>query len=248
MTVDVDGGEGPQAEIEVVDDHDDMLSLIRKMTGQGPAQSSDDYEEEGGHEGHSHEEECDTCGESPCGCESEEVDEENLAQREEQVAETEEPPVDNNVAQAGAQQSREDAALATAAGQSFANTDAPLEEDDDKDSGIVPALVGGALGYGIGSGALDGVGAAIGSMVGLEEEDEDLEESLANGNDDTFEADIDFMTNVITGGQSKKKINVAGNGQSTIPAVAIAQENRLGSPMRESTDLLTDWRKLSGIK
>ena len=249
MTVDVDGGEGPQAEIEVVDDHDDMLSLIRKMTGQGPAQSSDDYEEEGGHEGHSHEEECDTCGESPCGCESEEVDEdENMAQREEQVAETEEPPVDNNVAQAGAQQSREDAALATAAGQSFANTDAPLEEDDDKDSGIVPALVGGALGYGIGSGALDGVGAAIGSMVGLEEEDEDLEESLANGNDDTFEADIDFMTNVITGGQSKKKINVAGNGQSTIPAVAIAQENRLGSPMRESTDLLTDWRKLSGIK
>jgi hypothetical protein len=79
-------------------------------------------------------------------------------------------------------------------------------------------------------------------------DEEDLEESLANGADDTFEADIDFMTNVITGGVNKRKINVAGNGQSTIPAVAIAQENRLGSPMRESTDLLHDWRKLSGIK
>jgi hypothetical protein len=241
MTVDVDGGEGPQANIEVVDDHDDMLSLIRKMTGQGPAQSDGDYEDEGGHEGHSHEEECDTCGESPCSCESEEVNEEDLFQREEQVAETEEPPVDNNVAQAGAQQSQEDAALATAAGQSFADTDAPLEEDDDDDSGIVPALAGGALGYAMGSGALDGVGAALGAMVGLEEEDEEkVDESLANGADNTFETDIDFMTKVISSGQKS-------TGQSTIPVVA-TQVNRLGNPMKESTDLLTDWRKLSGIR
>jgi hypothetical protein len=75
------------------------------------------------------------------------------------------------------------------------------------------------------------------------ESDEELEESLANGADDTFESDIDFMTNVISGGLNKRK----ATGQSTIPVVS-TQINRLGSPMKESTDLLTDWRKLSGIK
>jgi hypothetical protein len=75
------------------------------------------------------------------------------------------------------------------------------------------------------------------------ESDEELEESLANGADDTFESDIDFMTNVISGGLNKRK----ATGQTTIPVVS-TQVNRLGTPMRESTDLLTDWRKLSGIK
>jgi hypothetical protein len=50
------------------------------------------------------------------------------------------------------------------------------------------------------------------------------------------------MTNAITGGLNKQK----STGQSTIPVVA-SQENRLGNPMRESTDLLSDWKKLSGI-
>jgi hypothetical protein len=51
------------------------------------------------------------------------------------------------------------------------------------------------------------------------------------------------MTKVISGGLNKQK----STGQTTIPVVS-TQVNRLGSPMRESTDLLTDWRKLSGIK
>jgi L-serine deaminase len=75
------------------------------------------------------------------------------------------------------------------------------------------------------------------------ETEEDLEESLANGADDTFESDIDFMTKVISGGLNKQK----STGQTTIPVVS-TQVNRLGSPMKESTDLLHDWRKLSGIK
>jgi hypothetical protein len=79
-----------------------------------------------------------------------------------------------------------------------------------------------------------------GNDVGTEE---DLEESLANGADDTFESDIDFMTKVISGGLNKQK----STGQTTIPVVS-TQVNRLGSPMKESTDLLKDWRKLSGIK
>ena len=76
-----------------------------------------------------------------------------------------------------------------------------------------------------------------------EEPEEDLEESLANGADDTFESDIDFMTKVISGGLNQQK----STGQTTIPVVS-TQVNRLGNPMRESTDLLHDWRKLSGIK
>jgi len=75
-----------------------------------------------------------------------------------------------------------------------------------------------------------------------EEEEDDLEESYANGSDDTFESDIDFMTNIISGGANKRK----STGQTTIPVVS-TQLNRLGNPMKESTDLLSQWKKLSGI-
>ena len=225
----VDGGEGPQANIEVVDDHDDMLSLIRKMTGQGPAQSSDDYEEEGGHEDHGHsegeEETCNECGGMmeeghSCGeaVEEDELDDgeaveedENMYQREEGVAE-EINPNNNDEAEEEQTDATRDAALATAAGKNFANTDSPIEEGGD----------GGEA---------------------SEEPEEDLEESMSNGADDTFEADINFMTKVISDGLNGQK----STGQTTIPVVS-TQVNRLGSPMKESTDLLTDWRKLSGIR
>jgi hypothetical protein len=75
-----------------------------------------------------------------------------------------------------------------------------------------------------------------------DEEEDGLEESYANSADDTFESDIDFMTNIISNGLNKRK----STGQTTIPVVS-AQENRLGNPMKESTDLLTQWKKLSGI-
>jgi len=203
MSVAVDSEAAP-ADIEVVDDHDDMLSLIRKMSGQAPAQAAGDYEEEGGEPAHSqhsheeHEENCNECGMTyeSCGCDSETVDEnENVYQREEEVA--------------------EDAAQNDGQAETTADENAKASEDQ----------------------ALATVDAA------QNESDEELEESLANGADDTFESDIDFMTNVISGGLNKRK----ATGQSTIPVVS-TQINRLGSPMKESTDLLTDWRKLSGIK
>jgi hypothetical protein len=203
MSVAVDSEAAP-ADIEVVDDHDDMLSLIRKMSGQAPAQAAGDYEEEGGKPTHSqhsheeHEENCNECGMTyeSCGCDSEPVDEnENMYQREEEVA--------------------EDAAQDDGQAETTADENAEASEDQ----------------------ALATVDAA------QNESEEELEESLANGADDTFESDIDFMTNVISGGLNKRK----ATGQSTIPVVS-TQINRLGSPMRESTDLLTDWRKLSGIK
>jgi hypothetical protein len=214
-----DDGEMP-AEIEVVDDHDDMLSLIRKMSGQGPAQATaqptGDYEEEGGEPAHSHEEgpeggaeddvkeeTCNECGgmmEEGHSCGEAVEENETIPQEEDEVA--------------------EDAAQNDGQAETTADENAEAEEDQ----------------------ALATVDAA------QNESDEELEESLANGNDDTFESDIDFMTKVITGGINKEKIDVAGNGQSSIPAVATTRDSRLGSPMRESTDLLHDWKKLSGIK
>jgi hypothetical protein len=232
MTVDVDGGEGPQANIEVVDDHDDMLSLIRKMTGQGPAQANGDYEEEGGHEDHGHEhgedETCESCGgmmEEGHSCGEAVEEDESMDQREYEVAEDQSGGDDSEESDEVNSDATRDAALATAAGKNFANTDAPLEEGGDGGE----ASNAGAEGVDIADVA--------------DETEEDLEESLANGADDTFESDIDFMTKVISGGLNKQK----STGQTTIPVVS-TQVNRLGSPMRESTDLLHDWRKLSGIK
>ena len=77
--------------------------------------------------------------------------------------------------------------------------------------------------------------------------DKKVDESYANSADDTFEADIDFMTNIITGGLNKRK----STGQTTIPVIN-GQKSRmgvdgLGSPMKESTDLLKDYMKLSGL-
>jgi hypothetical protein len=74
-----------------------------------------------------------------------------------------------------------------------------------------------------------------------------IEESYANSADDTFEADIGFMMNVISGGLNKQK----STGQTTIPVIS-GQKNRmgadgLGNPMKESTELLKDYMKLSGL-
>jgi len=237
-------------EIEVVDDHDGMLSLIRKMSGQGAAHdhSSEDYADE--------EENCNECGMAyeSCGCdESDEMVDEMESEDQMTYNVAEDNPPDTGAAEVDAEDA--DTAQANSAASSFdkaqAAPDAAADlatesDDDDSSSGVVPALVGGGLGYALGSGALDGVGSAIGSAIGLEEEDEEeeeeedgLEESYANGADDTFESDIDFMTNIISGGLNKKKIRVGSGGQTTVPVVAAVTT--------ESTDLLTQWKKLSGI-
>jgi hypothetical protein len=70
----------PHAHSEMGDEGgDDMMSLIKKMTGieDSGEQDSQDYEHEEGNEEHNHEDgECEECGESPCACDDEqEVDE-----------------------------------------------------------------------------------------------------------------------------------------------------------------------------
>jgi len=132
--------------------------------------------------------------------ESEEVTEDQtLDQTEEEVAEGQDVVNNNDEAEEEQTDATRDAALATAAGKNFANTDAPINEWAN-DAG-------------------------------------------KNAEDESFNTDMDFMLNIISGGLNGKK----STGQSTIPVVS-TQINRLGNPVSESNDLLKDWKKLSGIK
>jgi hypothetical protein len=74
-----------------------------------------------------------------------------------------------------------------------------------------------------------------------------VDESYANSADDTFETDIDFMMNIISGGLNKRK----STGQTTIPVVA-SQLNRTVSKgttdINESSNSVAAWKKLAGIK
>lgn len=95
-------GAEKHGEIDVVGDHDGMMSLIKKVTGvsdQEHDEHVDDYEDEHDHEEHDtseegdyeeHEGVCETCHESSCKCDEQMVETETYAQEEENVAETEE--------------------------------------------------------------------------------------------------------------------------------------------------------------
>lgn len=73
-----------------------------------------------------------------------------------------------------------------------------------------------------------------------EDDEEKVDESYANSDDDTFEADINFMTKAISGGLNKQK----STGQTTIPVIA-GQNDRMGYNTNES---IGDWKKLAGLK
>jgi len=219
MSVAVDGEEAP-ADIAVVDDHDDMLSLIRKMSGQGPAVAAGDYEEEGGEapvEAGAEEEACETCGESSCGCGDSVEEDETVDQREYEVAE-EINPNNNDEANEENSDAVRDAALAQAAD----NNEEQVDEGGD-------------------GGEASSAGNAGVEIADVEDEaEEDLDESYANSDDDQFETDIDFMTKVISGGLNKQK----STGQTTQPVIA-GQNDRMGYNTNESVN---DWKKLAGIK
>lgn len=326
MTVDVDGGEGPQANIEVVDDHDDMLSLIRKMTGQGPAQSTGDYEEEGGEEmhghEHGHEETCESCGSAmqeghSCGETVEE--DETLDQREYEVAEAEEVVNNNDEAEEEKTDATRDAALATAAGQNFANTDAPIKEGGDggeaSDAGNIGVEAGDAeeemkasmneededqkqkdgleessfanlyrklamlseestsekddkaekaakkvakdIEYdedhkGKDDDKAEDDGKKVKKDIEYDDKKDKKEKKLdewandagKNGTDASFETDIDFMMNVISGGLNKRK----STGQTTIPVIANQVNRTVANGTTGINESVSDWKKLAGLK
>ena len=199
--------------IEVVDDHDGMMALMKKLTGQGgeeggSADYADEVGSEEGHEEHGGEEACEVCGESSCGChEGQEMVDEVESEDQMTYNVAEDNPPDSGAADT-------DAEIAdTQQANSAASTYDAAESEDE-----------------------------AASDDAIDEDEETVEESLANGDDDKFETDIDFMTNVISGGLNKRK----STGQTTIPVVS-TQLSRLGNPMQESTALLHDWKKLSGI-
>jgi hypothetical protein len=79
--------------------------------------------------------------------------------------------------------------------------------------------------------------------------DEWANEAGKNGTDASFEADIDFMMNIISGGLNKRK----QTGQTTIPVVG-TQLNRMVSQgttdineSRMLNESVSDWKKLAGI-
>jgi hypothetical protein len=199
--------------ISVVDDHDGMMNLMKKLSGMGGEvgpHDSQDYEEEGSDEEHSHdhseEETCNECGMAYEACggnhgdkemvedgvdeitgPDDETQEEYMDQAEEEVAEAEE--VVNNDDEANEENSDavRDAALAQAAD----NNEKQVDEGE-----------------------------------------------YANSDDDAFAADLDFMTNIISGGLNKKK----STGQTTIPVIA-GQDRTTANE-----SIVADWMKLAGIK
>ena len=73
--------------------------------------------------------------------------------------------------------------------------------------------------------------------------DEWANEAGKKGTDAAFEADIDFMTKVISGGLNKQK----STGQTTIPVIA-GQTERMSAPKEAVNESVSDWVKLAGIK
>ena len=217
----------PEADIDVVDDHDDMLGLIRKMTGQGGQPGTAEVEvDEGG---------CQACESGSCQEHGQQVtDETETPDQAEEMAAENTPTFGAPEAEGGS--SDEEVEQATEklekvhdawseAGDGEAEQDEPVDDSEEEEEPVDDAEEEEA-------------------EEPAEEEEEEKEEVTewandAGGNleDETFESDIDFMQNVITGGLNGRK-----RTQSVGSPVTIAS-----TPMKESTDLLKDWVKLSGL-
>lgn len=223
--------------VDVVGDHDGMMALIKKTTGDTqpgtlqPASSDEDYADEEGEQAddelgmlkkltqaiggvsheheHTNEETCNECGmlESECGG----------THGKEVVDEVEsEDQQEYEVAEANAPDSGE---------EEFEATDDEIAKDN-----AAASSHGGA----------DDEESDEENEDEEDKEDKDLEESYANSDDDKFQADIDFMTKIISGGLNKQK----STGQTTTPVIA-GQSDRMGYNVQES---VSDWKKLAGLK
>ena len=217
--------------ISVVGDHDNMLSIMKRLSGvaggsqSGSEDDSEDYADENGSEDESSM--CDSCGDEQsegheCGAEPQMVDEvETEDQMEFKVAE-------DNAPNDGSDNSKNATAGNAAANSALATADAPQNADDKEET------------------------------VSEDDEEEDVTESHAkldewandagpgkSVSDTTFEQDIEFMTKVISGGLNKPK----STGQTTVPVVA-SQLKRLhtGPTTDVNESVVMDWQTLAGIK
>lgn len=248
--------------IEVVDDHDGMMSLIKKVTGAGDeGQDSQDYADE---EGHSHEEAgeeeaCNECGMAyeSCGCdhEGQEVVDEFLDNKVTVsgtggTSSSSSKNDNTNTATGGTASATGGSSSANSNSLSGAESNSTVDEEEsydqeeyevaednapDSDSAETTSDENAEAAE---DQALATADAGQDKEEGEEDAAEDqVEESLANGADDTFEADINFMTKVISGGLNKPK----STGQTTIPVIA-GQGQRM-----VAHESINDWKKLAGI-
>ena len=67
-----------------------------------------------------------------------------------------------------------------------------------------------------------------------------IKESFANSDDDKAYQDLHYMIKTLSGGGGMGE----KRSQATAPIVKVTMETKL---MKDSTDLLTDYKKLSGI-
>ena len=234
-------------DIDVVDDSDSMLSLMKKLGGVEQSGAEDYADEEGDEDCGCNEEEtnevtCNECGmmegmhESGCSKNKEMVDEvESEDQMEFEVSEDNAP--DSGEAESTADEdaeAKEDAALAgekeEEMNESFFDLLGKLtklsesaEEDEEGEEEVTESDE-------------EGEEDAIEESEELNEWANQVGKGPGKGTDASFEQDIEFMTKVIAGGLNKPK----STGQTTIPVIA-GQEDRMH-------DSPKDWATLAGIK
>lgn len=224
--------------IKVVGDHDGMMGLMKKIAGIEQGSEVQDYESE---EDHDHDDTCEAYGQSDYECdESQEMvgEVETDDQRLEQVAETD---LEDLQKLAGTVPKREVAETDMEELQKLAGTVPKREvaEANPPDSGAAETTADEN------AEAEEDKALAMKSMnegsENLTEWANDAGQTLEEFREETFEADIDFMMNVISSGLNKKK----STGQQTVPVLAGDEER---TNIKEGADPLDEWKALSGIK
>ena len=240
---------------EVVGDGDDMLALIKKMSGIGsdagtPGSVEIDYEDEEGSGEEGHDDTCDDCGHSPCSCDDE-GEEHNSGE------DSEEDEVDEAMYDEGNEFSGE---LAKAKAQhkdhfSVDGKEYPVKEDDMEEGNMFTGNLAKARAQGKSEADLDGDGDMEKVHEGEEECNEcgypmescgcdHVEEGYSNdaGGDAMEDAELLHLKELLGRGNDlhrQKHTQATGNIQK------VTMETKL---LKDTTELLTDWKKLSGIK
>ena len=166
---------GAESDIDVVDDHDGMMALIKKVTGGAGepntvAIGGDDHE----HSDYEDEEVCDACGSADCDCDEEGHDHDDEKEKMDEVESEDQMAyevAEDNPPDSGAEETEQEVEDTAQANQSAAETE-EVDEEEEEDS---------------------------------EKLDEWANEAGQKGTDAQFETDIAFMTKVIAGGLNKEK-------------------------------------------
>jgi len=235
-------------DIEVVDDHDGMMSLMKKMAGMEHGSDDGDYRDEEHHDDHDHEQEgpCNECGymESDCQCDEEMVEDESYDQEEEIAAESDELAELKRLAGHNTAQPE----IASREGMQEANP----PDSGAKDTAIAVQDTKQANDNAtdkeetFGSTMEDGSEASEQPVKPMTDEELDkaekhkLDEWANNagqkGTDTVFVTNDEFMIDTITSGLNKRK----ATGQATIPVIA-------SQGARDGNEDIGAWKKLAGL-